>query len=123
MKARNLKIGYYLAFSLCFIQLLFFLIAPFGGPLLIVDTIRDGLFAGGRQEYISVISKRFGISVYNINILNQLVALVYFSSIILGSLTSVFYKMKMKSKFRISLYCFLISLAILLMGKFLNQFY
>ena len=123
MKVKNLKIGYYLAFSLCFIQLLFFLIAPFGGPLLIIDTIREGLFAGGRQEYISVISKRLGISIYSINILNQLVALIYFSSIILGSLTLFFYKMKMKCKFRISLYCFLISLIVLLTGKFLSQFY
>lgn len=101
----------------------FFLIMPFAGPWLIVDTIRDGLLAADEPEYIATLSARFGISIHAFNILNKIVTVIYFISILLGSLTPVFYKMKMKNKFRISLYCFLISLAILFMGKFLSQFY
>ena len=103
--------------------MVFYLIAPFGGPLLFVDIIKRGFYAGGKQEYIATLSACFGISIYLINTLNRVVALIYFSSILLGSLPPFFYKMKMKNKFKISVYCFLISLVILFTGKFLSQFY
>ena len=96
---------------------------PFAGPWLIVDTIRDGLLAAGKPEYVATISARFGISIRNFTILNKFVTVIYFISILLGSLTPIFYKMEMKNKLRISLYCFFISLVILFAGRFLSQFY
>lgn len=96
---------------------------PFAGPWLIVDTIRDGLLAAGKPEYIAKLSARFGISIHDFNLLNKVVTILYFISVILGSTTPLFYKMRMKNKFKISLGCFLTSLAILFLGKILSQFY
>lgn len=118
-----MKTLYYLSFALCLIQLLFFLVMPFAGPWLIVDTIRDGLLAAGEPEYIATLSVYFGISIHAFNVLNKFVTIIYFSSILLGSLTPFFDKMKMRNKFRISLYSFIISLVILFTIKVLGQFF
>ncbi|MFD2033238.1 hypothetical protein ACFSKL_00465 [Belliella marina] len=109
---KYLKYIYYASVSICVIQILIFLLAPFGGPVLIGHVISRGL-------YKSELMDCTGCSAFTnelLHVFNIGLAVIYFGSLLMGIATLAFRKTD-KHKRHIYGVCFgAISILICLVG-------
>ncbi len=123
IKYRVMKVLYYVLWAICLIQLCAYLFGPFAGPLLIIERIGSGLYAGGDQRYIAVLSNNLNMEIGFVNFLNKFIAVIYFSSIILGTVSILIFRNDLFIRYKIGLICGGISVMILIGGIWLNQYH
>lgn len=112
-----MKILFYTAFGFSLVQLLFFLCVPMGGPHTIMIYVKNGFFGAGNSLYTVPMADHLGLSISTFNTLNRVVAISYFGSILLCSLTPLLYKIKPRLKYKIGIALGLITVAIFIVGK------
>lgn len=106
MIMKTLKISYYICFGICLIQLCIYLFAPFAGSMGIINYIKNGLFTvSSGYRIIDLNFPPYSNNPYteNLLLLNRTLAFVYFLSLIVCCLLPVFYKMDLRTKYKIGI--------------------
>jgi len=126
---KTLKFSYYISLAICIIQLLAHLCAPFGGPLTIWDMMTHGLFevttkatAGDRVIFLNHPPYSLNPATKNLQLLNSILAVIYFTSITLCCITPIFYKLSLKTKYKIGIISCGITLFICTIGAILWKY-
>lgn len=116
-RKQYIKYFYYASILICALQLLFFLLVPFGGVILIRDTITKGFY---NTELFACVSSKGANQIFHI--INSAIAVIYFASLFLCVATLTFIKLKIRKKYLFGIYSCLISIVILVIGILLKQF-
>lgn len=118
-----LKISYYVFVSLCLIQLLAYLLAPYGGTMSILNSIKKGLYVvtintTGGYKVISLDFPPYNTNPYIkfIQIFNSLLAALYFSALMFCCLTLFFYKRNIKNRYKAGIISGIMAFLIFLFG-------
>jgi len=106
---------YYISFIICLLQLAFFIVSPFAGIELILDSIlgKVYLFDEGTRTHIAHI---YSVSIVTINNCIRVIVTIYFASLFCGtaSILLLFNKKRnQKTMCRIGIYSALISILFL----------
>lgn len=108
------KTLYYSAVSICWLIFLMHLFGPFGGPISILDYLRDGFYS---EKYLQ---KELLIEITKpVQLINQFIAILFWCSIFLCMISIFFKKIEIKSKQNIAL----VSILIILMIVFIPKIY
>lgn len=108
------KILYYSAVSICWLIFLMHLFGPFGGPMSILDYLRDGFYSEKylQKELLMEISKP-------VQLINQSIAVLFWCAIFSCMFSIFFKKTQTKNKQNVAL----ISIIILLLIVFIPKIY
>ena len=125
-----LKTLYYISVGVCLIQLLIYLLSPFGGPMSIINSIKDGLYevtvkATSGYQVISLDYPPYSNNpnTKNLQLLNRFIACIYFASLVFCCLTPLFYKINIKTKYKTGIICGIISLVVFLVGGLIWRYF
>jgi len=109
------KYFYYTLIFISAVQLLFYLFAPFGGYLLLLIVIKNGLY---ESKYFGCVDSKIIYQV--LQAMNSVIASVYFIALIFCLITLIFKNHQRRYKFGI--YSGLIPIVILVLGIFVKYF-
>lgn len=108
------KIIYYISIIICSLILALYIVGPFGGPLAILDSVKNGFYS---EEYIAT---SFDTSITEAFIvLNKIVGVVFWICIILPLILAFVRKMDKQKKIYITLCC----IGVLIMIVFVPKIY
>ena len=99
---KTLKILFYISFGICLIQLLVYLLGPFGGPKSIFYLIKAGDTITLKNGYtVSLDFPPYSEkpAAGNLHVLSIIIRCIYFGSLIACCLLPLFYKMNLKRKY------------------------
>jgi hypothetical protein len=113
------RIIYIISVSICALELLMFLCSPFGGPLTIINLMKNGLFSA--QEGYRVIPIRSMYSpgdkhIRYLEIMNSAFTSCYFLSLMGSCLSLLLLKLNKKTKYKIGIILFTSSLLFSFIG-------
>lgn len=95
-----MKIFYWIVFTLCLFQLIIWLCMPYSGIFGIYDMMTNrGFYIDDPTYYPDgyTMAKKLGLSDHSFQIVNRLIAILYFGSLFI-TVTSAFFKVNIKYK-------------------------
>ena len=110
-----MRILYRISFCICLIQLLFFLVMPFGGLVLIRDRIKGGFYDGHVLMLLNTYVNDEELTLR----LGQAAAIIYFASLTVGVVVPLLPKINIGIKHKITMGACIVALVFLFAGKLL----
>ncbi|AZA84597.1 hypothetical protein C1637_07095 [Chryseobacterium lactis] len=121
MKA--LKVLYALSFMVCLLQLVLWLFTPFMGVGAIWHMVTgSGFYSDAYPERISEISEKLGMTVTTFKMVNQIVSIIYFITLIIPVLSIFFLKKFSKRSIYITVNCLFVLNILILFSLWLQKF-
>lgn len=107
---KTLKIIYIIAVSICAFELLLFLISPFGGPLTIINMMKNGMFSAQEGNRVVPINSMYNPGdkhIRYLEITNSIFTSGYFLSLVGSCVSILLCRLNEKTKYKIGI-CFFI---------------
>ncbi|WP_158655567.1 hypothetical protein [Sphingobacterium sp. HMA12] len=117
-----LKVLYALSFMACLIQLMFWLFMPFIGGVAMVKMVSGEGFYPTSPERLNAISENWGISAGTFGVINQIVAIIYFITLVVPVLSILFLKKFNKRSIYITVSCLFALNILILFSLWLQKF-